>query len=338
MKMWKKVIAGTCSAVLSMLLLVSCSKGETPSASSSSATEPTRTPANVVVIKGPTGIGMVNLWSQNEKKLTRNNYTIAAVSGPEEAVAKVANGEADIAALPTNVAAALYKKTSGNVQMLAVNTLGVLYIMENGNNVQSVSDLKGKTIYTTGQGANPEYILQYILEKNGLVVGKDVKIEFVAENDELATLLATGKANVAMVPEPVVTTVKAKNKDMRVAINMTEAWSKVSKDSQLMMGCVVARKDYVAKNSEAVKIFLTEYQASIKAAASDIEGTAGLCEKYGIIPKAAIAKQAIPNCNLTFVSGNDMMNQIKGYFQVLHQANPKSIGGSLPDEAFYYIG
>ncbi len=346
MKKTKRGVSLLAAALSAALLLAGCSgtEGDNSSQAGGSSAPATTTTgaaekveANVFAIKGPTGVGMVNLMAANDEGAAANQYTFQVASSPEEVVAKVANGEADIAAVPTNVAANLYKKTEGKVQMLAVNTLGVLYIMENGNTIQSVADLKGKTIYSTGQGANPEYVLRYILTKNGIDPDKDVTIEFRSENDELATLLATGEAKIALVPEPNVTTVKAKNADLRVALDVNEEWDKASGgESKLMMGCVVARSEFIEEHPDAVDAFLKEYKASIEKAASDLEGTATLCEKYGIIPKAAVAKAAIPNCNLTYVDGDAMMDQIKGYFQVLYDANPKSIGGALPDDAFYY--
>lgn len=340
----KRGLALLAAVLMTALAFTGCGSGKgtesTGSAASSTATTTgtaEKAAVNVFAIKGPTGVGMVNLMAENDAKTTVNSYNFQVVSSPEEVVAKISNGEADIAAVPTNLASTLYKKTSGKVQMLAVNTLGVLYIMENGDTIQSVADLRGKTIYSTGKGANPEYVLRYILEKNGIDPDKDVTLEFRSENDELATLLASGEAKVALVPEPVVTTVKTKNADLRTALNMTEEWDKAAGgESKLMMGCVIARKEFIDQNPDAVKAFLTEYKASIEKTAADIGGSASLCEQYGIIPKAAIAKAAIPGCNLTYVDGDAMMEQIKGYFDVLFAANPQSIGGALPDDAFYY--
>ncbi len=333
-------IAALCGAVLlAASLFGGCASPDEPAPSSAASEAPAPVEMKVAGIKGPTGIGMVGLMQASDDKTTKNTYTFTVMSGPEEAQAKLSTGEVDIAAVPTNLAAALYNKTNGEVQMLAVNTLGVLYIMENGDSIQSVADLKGKTIYSTGQGANPEYVLRYVLEKNGLDPDKDVTIEFRSENDELATLLATGEAEVALVPEPVVTTAKLNNADLNVVLNMTEEWEKAAGGaSDLMMGCVAVRTDFAKENPQAVADFLTEYEASIQQAIDDVDGTAALCEKYGIIPKAAVAKQAIPRCNLTFVAGDEMKNRIGGYLEVLFTANPQSIGGKLPDDAFYYMG
>lgn len=291
---------------------------------------------NVAVIKGPTGVGMVSLMDSAANGKASNNYTFSVASAPTEVVPKIATGEVDIAAVPTNVAATLYKKTDGNVKMLAVNTLGVLHILEKGETINSFADLKGKTLYTSGQGSNPEYILRYLLEKNGLDPDKDLKIEFVASNDELTAALVSGKAEVAMIAEPAATTVLKKAEGFRRALDVSDEWDKVS-ETPLMMGCVVVRADFLAEHEDAVKSFLKEYEKSIKAC-NDVAAAAKLCEEQGIIPAAAIAEAAIPNCNITFVSGADMKKGVGEYFKVLFDGNPASIGGELPPDGFYYLG
>ena len=344
----KKVISSVAALLMALLMLAGCSSqgGESSSAGSSApgtgssapASSAEKTKVNVFAIKGPTGVGMVNLMKADEEGSVGNDYSFQIVSAPDEISGKLSSGEADIAALPTNMAATLYGKTEGKLlKMLAVNTLGVLYIMENGDSIQSAADLRGKTIYTTGQGAKPEYVLKYVLEKNGIDPETDVKIEYVSQNEELAALLANGTAQVAMVPEPTVTTILAQKPELRVALNVTEEWDKASGGaSKLMMGCVVVRSAFAAEHPEAVETFLAEYKASVEKAAAELENTAALCESYGIIPKAAVAKQAIPRCNLVYIDGAEMKAQISGYFDVLYAANPKSVGGAVPDEAFYY--
>lgn len=329
----KKVVSVVLSVVL-LLMAAGCAGVAVPDVPSVKAE------VNVGMIQGPTGIGMVNLMKADEEEKATNNYTFSVATSPEEISAKLANpnGGLDIAAVPTNMAAALYQKTQGKVKLLAVNTLGVLYMLENGTSVQSVADLRGKTIYSTGEGANPEYILRYVLSKNGIDPDKDVNIEFLTENTELVAKLNKGEATLAMVPEPMVSTVTAQNKNVRVAFGMNDAWDAVAgENNKLMMGCVAVRSEFLEKNKAAVDAFLAEYKTSIEKT-SDVDATAALCEKYGIIPKAAIAKKAIPNCALVFVSGKDMKAQISAYYNVLFDANPKAVGGKLPDDAFYYEG
>ena len=331
-----RLLSSTAACLLAVVLAAGCASApeDTSSVAGSSTSSEVKTAVRIQTIKGPTGIGMVHLMDAQEKGTAQNDYTFTVASSPDEITAKILNDEVDIAAAPTNLAAVLYNRTEGNVTMLAVNTLGVLHILENGDTIQTAADLKGKTIYTTGQGANPEYVLRHILQKNGIDPDKDVTIEFVQENEELAALMDSGTATVAMVPEPTATTVLTKNASIRRALDMTAEWDKVA-DGQLMMGCVIVRNKFLKEHPDAVKTFLSEYEDSIQAA-SDIDATAALCETTGIIPKAAVAKQAIPGCNLTFVAGETMKTEINGYFSVLFEANPKSLGGKLPDDAFYY--
>ena len=332
----KKLTAILLFALLLVSVLTACGQDAAPDSSIPDAPA-VKTDVNVVGIAGPTGVGLVQLMENNKNGAATNNYNFTIVSDPQQAVAAVSNRSADIAAVPTNLASTLYKRTSSNVQVLAVNTLGVLSILENGDSIKSVADLRGKTIYTSGQGANPEYILRYALEKNGLDPDKDVKIEFVADNDTLGTLVINGTAKVAMVPEPKATACLKNNTSVKSVLNMTEEWSKVSGDtSTLMMGCVIARKEFVQEHPDAVKKFLTEYEASINAVKADVPAAAQLCVTHGIIPQAPIAQAAIPNCNITYVDGAEMKTQLSGYLKVLFDYNPKAIGGSLPADDFYY--
>lgn len=289
----------------------------------------------VACLKGPTGVGMAKLMEDSANGKTANNYTFTVASAADEISGKFVKGEINIAAVPTNLAAKLNTKTEGKVTMLAVNTLGVLSILENGNTINTIADLKGKTIYSTGEGSNPEYILRYILKENNLDPDKDVTIQFVATNDELISALVGGKANVAMVPEPAATTVLTKKDTLRRAISMNDEWEK-SGDSSLMMGCLVALDSFVEANKAQVDKFLEEYKASVDYANNSTKDAATLCAKYEIVPAAPIAEKAIPHCNITFVSGSKMKNSIVGYFEVLKSYDPTSIGGALPDDSFYY--
>lgn len=326
----KKGICVLLAIFLMVAVAAGCAKEPVPTV---------KTAVNVGAIQGPTGIGMAHLMEADTNNTATNDYTFTVCSTPQDAGNQLASGKLDIAALPTNLAASLYQKTQGKVQLLAVNTLGVLYMLENGNTVQSIADLRGKTIYSTGEGANPEYILRYVLSKNGIDPDKDVTIKFLAENTELVAKMVSGEVKIAMVPEPNVSNITTKNTNVRIAAGMNDAWNAVAdQDSKLMMGCVAVRKEFLENNKAAVDAFLVEYKASIEKATQNVEKTAQLCETYGIIPKAALAKKAIPNCQLVFVAGDTMKTQINGYYQVLASYNPKAIGGKLPDDGFYYAG
>ena len=287
----------------------------------------------VAGLSGPTGIGMVNLMQSKDNQTAKNDYQFSVVSDPTEIVSGMTNNSYDIAACPINLAATLYNKLEGNIQILAVNTKGVLYILENGNTINSLSDLAGKKLYATGQGSTPEYILNYLLEKSG--IADKVTVEYVTSHDELATLAASGKATISMLPEPKVTAALTKNADLRIALNLTEEFEKIS-GKTLIQGVIIAKKDFVEANKAAIDMFLTEYEASINLANTDIPSAAALCEQYGIIPKAAVAQKAIPNCNIAYIDGADMKASVSANLQIFFDANPKSIGGKLPGDDFYY--
>ena len=334
----KKIIALTLT-LLMLLGLTACGQTDNNSSvqtgTTSSTEEVKLTEANVYVLSGPTGIGAANLRDKADKGQTEGEYNITVVAQPDEVVAKISNKEADIAAIATNLAAKLYNKTEGNITVLAVNTLGVLNVVTPaGVEIKSLKDLKGKKVYTTGQGSNPEYIINYLLEKNE--IKNDVTLEFKAEGTELLSVWATDPNAIIIAPQPVATTLTVQNAGSKIALDLTKEWEKVDNKSALMMGCVVVRNEFLKDNKATVDKFLEEYKASIETANKDIDTTATLCETYGIIPKAAIAKKAIPNCNLTFVSGSEMKTKLSGYLTVLYNADKTSVGGKLPADGFYY--
>lgn len=331
---------------LGLSLLAACGPKQadpTPAPTAEPTPEITAAPVgedvNVAVLKGPTGLGAAKLMAENEAGESVNHYTFSVLAEPTEAVAGLSRAEEpfDIAAVPTNLASTLYHKTDGGVQLLALNTLGVLYLLEKGDTVHSMADLAGKTIYATGQGANPEYVLNYLLRQNGLEPGKDVTVEWKA-SDELTTLMASGKIDLCMLPVPAATSVLMQNTDVRKAVSLTDEWENSGAGGVLTMGCVVARTEFVKEHPEAVKAFLEEYGASIGyiSDTTNLDDAATLAETYGIVPKAAVAKKALPDANLCFITGNDMIAGIQGYYEVLYAADPASIGGSIPDGAFYF--
>lgn len=332
-----KRILSACLVLLLCFSFAGCnpSNDDQTGKQESSSSSTTVTPS-VYGIKGPTAVGLAHMMKDEAEA-----YKFQIVGSPDEIVGKISTKEVDIAAIPTNLAATLYKKTDGEVLMLAANTLGVLSIIENGNTIQSVADLKGKTILSSGQGANPEYILKYILQKNGIDPEKDVTIQFVDDNDTLsAQLLASATGTVAMVPQPAATAALVKagqqNIPLTKVLDVNTEWNKVATADSLIMGCMVVRKTFAEENPDAVAKFLEDYRKSIAQVTEDLDSTAALCAEYEIVPSEAIAKQAIPQCNITYIAGADMQKAIEPYFQILFEANPTSIGGAVPDAAFYY--
>ena len=319
---------------------------ETPAAPA--ATEaPTEAPASpeaaepaargVAGLKGPTTMGLINLVDDVASGEADYGFDLefSMHGAADEIVPMLVQGELDAAAVPANLAATLYQKTNGAVQVAAINTLGVLYVLEQGDSVQSVADLAGQTILTTGKGTTPEYVLRYVLTENGLDPDTDVTIEYFSEATEALAQLQAGAGTIAMLPQPFVTSALSQVEGLRVALDMNTEWEAVA-GSKLVTGVLVARTDAIEANPEAFSAFLTAYETSTELANSDLEGTAALCEEYGIVAKAALAQKALPECNIVFETGSEMKTDLATYFQVLYDADPASVGGAMPDDAFYY--
>lgn len=318
-------------------------KAASPSQAASETAEPSETPVSVRVgaLKGPTAMGMVKMMSDSDLDNTASNqYTFSISASVDEITPAFIQGKLDIAAVPANLASVLYNKMDGKVQVLAINTLGVLYICENGTDtVSSLTDLKGKTIYASGKGATPEYALNYLLRENGLDPAKDVTVEWKSEHTECVAALTKNKDAVALLPEPFVTTAKMSNPDIRAVVDLNKEWDKVQSGKQepgtLLTGVVIAAKNFVDSNRDAVNLFLAQYEQSVNYVNKNTEEAAKLIGRYDIIKEEA-AKQALPNCNITFISGTEMKDKLSGYLNVLYNQNPQAVGGTLPDEAFYY--
>ena len=358
--MTRNLLALTLSLALTASL-AACStqapaEDTTPPESTAPAAE-TQTPAaetavpyqtvHLGLLSGPTGMGAAKMLADNDEAYaqveagtyeggTLLRYEVTLGSDPaNDIVPRLTNGELDIAAIPTNLAATLYNRTDGGIKLLALNTLGVLHILENGDTVNSLADLEGRTLYATGQGSNPEYVLNYLLEANGLDPAADVDIQWLA-SEELTARMASGDIDLCMLPVPAATTVMMQNSDVRDAIDLNDAWTESGAQGTFTMGCLVARTEWLEGNSELVPGILEEYAASIDYANSNPEEAAALIEQYGIVPKAAVAQAAIPQANMVCVTGEDMKG-IADYYQVLFDADPTSIGGAIPGEDFYYI-
>ena len=316
----------TASLILALVLAFSAS------GCSEKKTEIGNEPVNITMLKGPTGIGAVKLMEESEKNETDGNYNINVSAAADDAMAKIISGEVDIAAVPTNIAPLIYNKTNGNIEVLAVNTLGVLYIVENGDSIHTIEDLEGKTIYSSGQGAVPEYVLNYLLEKNNV---ENVNIVYMTEHAEVAAALADGRADIALLPEPNVTAVIMKNSEIRIAVDVNDEWKKTN-GSELAMGCIVAGKEFIDENKEAVDIFLKEYSESIDYVNNNVSEAAELVEKYGIMASSDAAVKDIPNCNIVYKEKDEMKTMLESFYDLLYKANPKSVGGEIPDTELYY--
>ena len=289
---------------------------------------------NVAALKGPTAMGMVKMM---EDHASEYNFTIA--SAIDEITPKLVKGEVDIAAVPANLASVLYNNTKGQVQVLAINTLGVLYIVENGSTVASVQDLRGRTIFASGKGATPEYALNYVLSQNGIDPEKDVTIEWKSEHSECLAALVSTEGAVAMLPQPFVTTAQMKQPGVQIVLDMNQVWDDLQEGndqtSKLITGVMVARTEFVDQHPEAVAAFMDAYQQSVAYVTENNDQAAALIGQYDIIPEA-VAKAALPYCRIVYIDGQDMKTQLSGYLKVLFDQNPAAVGGALPDDAFYF--
>ncbi len=347
--------------IITMLMLTACAKENTNKSAQSSigaeapqaTTVPDGTQApeetkvsetsavkidiKIAALKGPTAIGMVKVMEDAKAGNTENNYHFSIEGAADAITAGMIKGEYDIAAVPSNMASVLYNKTEGAIKLAGINTLGVLYIVETGDTIKSLADLKGKTIYATGLGTTPQYTLNYVLKANGIDPEKDVTIDYKTEATEVASVLETTTDAIAMLPQPYVTTVMMKNDKLRIALNLAEEWDKVSTDgSTVVTGVVIVKKEFLENNKEAFDAFMEEYVASVAYVNENVDAAAELVGKFDIF-QAGPMKKAIPYCNITMIQGEVMKEKVSGYLTALYNQEPKAIGGKLPDDNFYYL-
>lgn len=335
-------VAGAGTAALA---LAACAGegGEQPAEPAADAEdeEPSAEPVAVrtAALKGPTAMGLVRFMSEVDAgNLADNDYSFDIYASADEVTPLIAKSEVDVAAVPANLASVLYNKTEGGVRVIAINTLGVLYIVEQGDSVQSVADLAGKTIYASGKGSTPEYGLAYVLEKNGLTIGEDVQVEWASEHSEALAQLMADPDGVAMLPQPFVTTAQAKNDQIRVALDLTEEWDAVQsgdEQSSMITGVAVVRSEFADENPDAVEAFLAHYAESVDFVNDNVAEAAQLVGSYDIV-SAEVAEKALPECNIVCVTGADMKERLSGYLAVLADQNAEAVGGSLPGDDFYF--
>lgn len=353
----KKLLALGLSLALTLSLAACGQKAEKPAQTEEPAQSeepaevpetPEFTPAEfrIAALKGPTAMGLVELMSLSDTAnemmegkedvvSTQNTYDFTLAGSADEVTPALIKGDLDMACVPANLAAVLYGKTEGAVEVLAVNTLGVLYIVENGETVQSMADLKGQTIVAAGKGSTPEYALRYLLSENGIDPDKDVTIDWKSEHSECVAALASGQASIALLPQPFVTVAQSKLEGLRMALDLTEEWDKLDNGSALITGVIVARSDFVEAHPAAVGSFLTAYAASVDWVNANTADAAALIGEYGIVD-AAVAEKALPYCNIVCITGAELLEKLPGYLSVLYNADPAAVGGAMPDNSFYF--
>lgn len=320
-------------------------EGETAAPSQAEETaasleEASKTPTGEAIrigsLKGPTSMGLTPLM--NDKVTASGNYEFTMVTAADELLGKMVNKDLDIALVPANVASVLYNKTEKGVSVIDINTLGVLDIVASGESIQSVADLKGKTVYLTGKGTTPEYVINYLLKENGLSA-EDVTLEYKSEATEVAAVLKEKEDAIGLLPQPFVTAACTQNENLKIVLDLTQEWDKVQGEnkSRLITGVTIVRNDFLAEHPEEVAGFLADHKMSAEYANANVEETAALIEKEKIVEKAAIAQKALPYCNITYIDGQDMKSALQGYLEVLFDQDAKSVGGALPADDFYYI-
>ena len=293
---------------------------------------------HIGLLKGPTGMGAVMLMNESDNGFVFGNYDFQLYDAPDEVTAKLINGELDVAAVPVNLASTLYNKTDGGVKIAAINTLGTMFLVENGNTIESMEDLDGKTVMLSGQGAVPDYVFQYLLQESGVT---NCTVEYATSHADLANQLAAGEVDLAVMPEPYVSIAMSKNADLRIAIELAEVWDQYSYedstvDNTLPMGCIVVRTAYLDEHEKEFKKFLDEYDNFIDEAKKDYHAAAEKCAEYGIVADAAVAEKAYPNCHICYIAGQKMTMMADYFLNVMYDENPQSIGGAVPESDFYY--
>ena len=343
MKLAKKLSALLLALAMTASLAACSDQGSASSAASGSAagsdTVEESVTLRVAALKGPTAMGLAQLMAQSAGteggEAAGNLYDFTLAASADEVTPALLQGDLDVACVPANLAAVLYQKTQGQIVTLAVNTLGVLYLVENGNAVASLADLKGKTIVAAGKGSTPEYALRYLLTENGIDPDADLTIDWKSEHSECVAALAQGAATIALLPQPFVTVAQGKIEGLRMALDLTAEWDKLDNGSGLITGVAVARRAFVEEHPAAVEAFLQAYAGSVDWVNANTAEAAAVIGDLGIVD-AAVAEKALPYCNIVCLTGGEMEAKLSGYLQVLYDAEPASVGGAVPGADFYY--
>ncbi|MBO6193468.1 MAG: ABC transporter substrate-binding protein [Clostridiales bacterium] len=318
----KKLVNTVLASVIAIGMLAGCS---TP--------EPEDLKVRVGSLSGPTTIGIVNLMNDVDTAENDTNYEFTVATQPDEIAAALNAGDLDIALIPANLASVLYNRTEGGIEVIDINTYGVLYCLSTDSSIQSIGSLAGKTVITTGQGATPEYAINYLLGQYGIT---DCTLDFKTEGAEVIASLQENPDQIAILPQPAATAAMAQVEGLGIAFSLDDEWSGVTSDSRLVTGVTVVRTAFAEEHPEAVASFIEDHRESVDEANNNVEQTAQLVVDAGIVGAAPIAQRAIPLCNIVCVTGDQMRSDLQGYLQTLYDANPQAVGGALPGDDFYY--
>ncbi len=318
----KKLVNTVLASVIAIGMLAGCS---TP--------EPEDLKVRVGSLSGPTTIGIVNLMNDVDTAENDTNYEFTVATQPDEIAAALNAGDLDIALIPANLASVLYNRTEGGIEVIDINTYGVLYCLSTDSSIQSIGSLAGRTVITTGQGATPEYAINYLLGQYGIT---DCTLDFKTEGAEVIASLQENPDQIAILPQPAATAAMAQVEGLGIAFSLDDEWSGVTSDSRLVTGVTVVRTAFAEEHPEAVASFIEDHRESVDEANNNVEQTAQLVVDAGIVGAAPIAQRAIPLCNIVCVTGDQMRTDLQGYLQTLYDANPQAVGGALPGDDFYY--
>ena len=321
------------AAALALVLCAGCSAQQSAQEPVEEPVEEEAVTVRVGSLKGPTSLGLLNMMDHAEKNETEGTYEFTILTAADEMAANVVQGNVDIALVPANLASVLYKKTEGKVTVIDINTLGVLYCVSADDSITGVKDLSGRTVVTTGQGTTPEFSLRYLLKEYGV---EDCNIEFKSEATEVVIALQQDPSLIAVLPQPFATAAQIKNEGLKANFALGDAWDELNNGSRLVTGVTIVRNDFLAEHPGAVNKFLNDHFGSVENS-KDVDTTAELAVKYGIVEAAPVAKKALPNCALVCITGSEMKTALSGYLQVLFDADPASVGGALPEDGFYYV-
>ena len=327
--MRKKLLTIAVSVVLTSMSLIGCGPQNTAIKDD--------TTIRVGAMSGPTAMGLVKLMEDSKNGNTVNNYEFMDLATDASAlVAPMASGELDIAAVPSNLAATLYNNTEHNVIVVAINNLGVLNLVARGDSVNSISDLSGKKIYATGQGAVPEYTIRYVLDGNGINPENDVEIQWCADTTEALSYITEAKDAIAILPQPFATAACAQVEDLKIVEDLNDSWAKLNPGCEIVTGVIVANASFAKEHKGALDEFLKEYKASVEYTSTNPEESANLIVDFGIVKAAPLAQKALPGCHLQYLDGEDMKKALNGFLEIVYNMNPKAVGGTMPDDGFYY--
>ncbi len=321
------MLIGLVLTILGSMILTACNKGNQESARE----------VRIASLKGPTSIGLIKLMEDASNDESQLSYDFTIAGAADEVSGGLIKGDFDIAAIPCNLASVLFNKNEGKIRLAGINTLGVLYIIETGDKINSVEDLRGKTIYSTGYGTTPQYTLNYLLDLYGIIPDEDITIEYKNEATEVAAILSNTDDAIAMLPQPFITTVMMNNDKVRIALDIEEEWQKASDgEDSVVTGVIVVREEFIEEYPEAFETFMKEYKDSVDFVNGNVEEAAKLVDKFDIF-KEEVARKAIPYCNVTLIRGQEMKDRVTVYLQALYEQNPEAIGGKMPEDEFYYI-